>query len=108
VRLANALGHELAHDDGEVGDQHHHQAGGGIAAVGLGYPQGFQPDRQRAGQRGLAHDTVEHADRRDADLDGGEKAGGVFAQLHGGGGAAIALIDQLLQPCLACSDQSDL
>jgi hypothetical protein len=79
-----------------------------VAAVLHGHAQAFQPGGQRGGQRGLAHDAVEHADRGDADLDGGEKTRGVFAELHGSGGAAIALINQLLQPGFAGRDQSNL
>ena len=91
-RLANALGHQFAHHNGEVRDQHHHQPGGRIAAKRHGHAQCFQPQCQRAGQCGLTHDTVQDANRRDADLDGGEKTRRVFAQLHGSGGTAIALI----------------
>jgi hypothetical protein len=108
VALAQALGHELAHDDGEVGDEHHHQARGGVAR-GLGlHAQADEPIAQRLGQRRFAHDAVEHADGGDADLDGGEKARGVLAQLGGGDGAAIALIDQLLQARLTCRNQCQL
>jgi len=79
-----------------------------VAAVGQRHAQALQPRCQRRCQGGLAHDTVQHANGRDADLDGGEKTRGVFAQLHGSGGTAIALINQLLQPHLAGRDQSDL
>ncbi|MNV50185.1 hypothetical protein D3C71_1421820 [compost metagenome] len=108
VRLADALGHQFTHHDREIRDQHHHQAGGRVAAKRHGNAQCFKPQRQGPSQGGLTHDTVQHANRCDADLDGGEKTRGVFAQLHGSGGAAIALINQLLQPGFAGRDQSDL
>jgi hypothetical protein len=85
--LANALGHQFADHDGEVGDRDHHQAGGAVAAVGLGRPA-TRARRQRRGQRGLADDAVEHADRGDADLDGGQEPRRVLAQLDRRSGRA--------------------
>ena len=108
IALAQALGHQFADDDGEVRDDHHDHAGGRVAGGLVVHAHGPQPFAQRLGQGGLADDTVEHPDGGDADLDGGEEAGGVFTQLHGGDCAAVALICQLLQPRLARRDQCQL
>lgn len=108
VRLANALGHQLAHNDGEVGNQHHHQPRRGIAGIRKRHANRLQPCGQWADQGGLAHNTVKNTNRRDADLDGEQEARGIFTQLHRRSGTAIALINQLLQTCFASCHQSDL
>ena len=108
VRLPDALGHQFTDNDREVGDQHHHQTGGGVAAKRHRHTQRFQPDCQRTGQCGLAHDTVQNANRRDANLDGGQESRRVFAQFDCSGGTAVALIHQLLQTGPAGGDQCDL
>jgi hypothetical protein len=45
---------------------------------------GEQPGGQRLREGGFAHDAVEHADGRDADLHRGQELGGVLVQVHGG------------------------
>ena len=108
VGLADALGHQLADHDREIGDGQHHKAGGGVARQGLRHAHRNQPHRQRARQSRFTHDTVEHADGGDADLDRRQKTGGVFAQFDSGGSTAVALIDEFLQPGLAGGDQGNL
>ncbi|MPN33402.1 hypothetical protein SDC9_180889 [bioreactor metagenome] len=41
----------------------------------------MQPECKRPGQRRFTNDTVEDANRGNADLDGGQKAGGIFTKL---------------------------
>lgn len=101
------LGTRLAHDDGEVGDQHHHQAGGEVVGIFLGHAHGDQPVLQRAGQSRLADDAVEHADGGDTDLDGGEETRRILSQLDSSCRAAVALIHQFLHAALAGGDQRD-
>ena len=83
-------------------------AGGFLASLRRLQPQADQPFTKWLGQGRLAHDAVEHADRGDADLDGGEKTRGIFAQLDGCLCAAIALIDEFLQTRLARRNQGQL
>lgn len=57
------------------------------------------------GECGLTHDPVEHADGRDADLDGGEKLCGIVVQAHGGHGTGIAGFGHHLQSGFATGSQ---
>ena len=70
-------------------------------------PPHGQPLGQGRSQSGLTHNTVQHTDGGDTDLDRGQESRGVFTQLDGGGSAVVALINQLLQPRLARSHQRD-
>ena len=103
--LAQTLGNQFADNDGHIGDQHDHQRGGQHLGRLLGHAQRQQPARQRFGEGGLTDDTVQHPDGGDADLDGGEKAGGVFTEGQGGRGALVAFGHQTLQSRLACREQ---
>ena len=108
MRLSDALGHEFTHDDRKIRDRQHHQTRGGVPSLGRRDAQTRQPDGQWAGQRGFANDAVEHTDGSDANLDGGQKPRRVLSQFDRGLGRSVALIHELLQPCLACGDQCDL
>jgi hypothetical protein len=68
----------------------------------------LQPFRQRARERRLADDAVEHADRGDADLDGGEELGRVVVQFQRRRGAGLAGLDHHLQARLAARRQRHL
>ena len=56
-----------------------------------------QPFRQARAERGAGEGAREHADERDSDLDGGEKATGIFREAHRGCGALAALIAENLE-----------
>ena len=105
VGLAHALGHQLTDHDGEVRNQHHDQAGGEVTSR-LGIQACLnKPLRQRPCQCGLAHDAVEHANRGDTNLNGGEKTCRVFTQFDSSCRAAVALIHQFLHAGFAGGDQ---
>ena len=67
-----------------------------------------QPFAQRLGERGVADDAVEHADRRDAHLDGGQELGGMVVQVDRRLGAALARFQHHLQARLAARRQRHL
>ena len=89
IELADALGHQLAEDDGDVGDQGHDNPGGRERGGANSDPQAVQPLRQLVAERGLADDAVQHADRRDAHLHRGQEAGRLLHQLERGRGARV-------------------
>ena len=76
--------------------------------AGLGQAHRQQPARQRLGQHRLTDNAVQQANRGDANLDGGQKFSGVFAQFQRHGGGAVAVGGQFHQPRLARGDQGNL
>ena len=74
LNLGDALGHQFADDDGEIGDHHDHQRRRAGLACLLLDAERLQPGCKGSGEDRLADDAVEDADCRDADLDGGEEA----------------------------------
>ena len=107
IELAKALGHQLPHHDGEVSHHHHHDDGGDQATALGGEPPLLQPEGEGLGQQGFAVDTVEQTDAGNADLDGREKMGRVFAQFESNGGGAVAFRGKLAEASLACGDDGD-
>ena len=108
MALAQTFGHQLAHHDRKVGDHHHHQACCGVVGIGYVGAQCQQPEAQWLCQGGFTNNTVEHANGGDPDLDRGQETRGVFPQLDGRLGAAIALIHQFLQPGFARCHECNL
>ena len=72
-----------------------------MSAARSDMPSACEPRCRRLGERGLADDAVEDADRGDADLHRGKELGGVLVQVHRGLGAGLAGFDHHLQPDLA-------
>ena len=107
IHLAQPLGHQLTEDDGDVGDDHHHQRRARDAGHALADHRQLlvQPGGQRLGERGLADDAVEHADGGDADLHRGEELRRVVVQLHGLACPGVPAFHQHLQPRLAAGGQ---
>ncbi len=104
--LADALGHQLAEDDRQHRDDQHHQRRG--RDMRRAQPQaehGVQPLAQRLGERGVADDAVEHADRRDAHLHRRQELGGMVVQVDRRLDAARARFQHHLQARLAARRQ---
>ncbi len=108
VELGDTLGYQFADDDGDIGDHHDHQAGGGDAACLRVETQCLQLDRQRYRQDGFADNAVEDADRGDADLDRGQEACRLVVQFDRDGGGAVAILRQPRQAGAPCRDEGDL
>jgi len=108
IDLADALRHQFADDDREIGhrhdDRHQRQQGGRLR---LGAPR-LEPGRQRRRERRLADDAAQHRDRRDADLHRGQEARRFGAEFDGDPGGRIAPLDHGLQACPARAHQRDL
>ena len=68
VELPDALGHQFAEHNGDVGNGHHHKGRGRNVSRPGRDAQTLQPYRQLAAKGCLANDAVQHADGRDADL----------------------------------------
>ena len=68
VKLTDALGHQFAEHNGDVGNGHHHNGRGRNVSRPRRNPQALQPHRQLAAEGRLANDAVQHTDGRDADL----------------------------------------
>ena len=107
VGLPQTLGHQLTNHNRYIGDQHDHNGSGQGAGVFERHPLFNHPHGQGLCQGCLTKNTVQHTNRGDTNLDGGEKTRGVFAELQRGSSSSIALIYQLLKPCPACCDQRD-
>ena len=108
IDLTDPLGHQLTYHDGDIGDDHHNQNGGAVFTdLGLN-AQTLQPFGQRSGQCRFPDNPVEDADRGDADLNGGQETGRVFAQFDGNGSGLVAFFGTLGQARLARRHQSDL
>jgi len=69
-QLPDALGHELAKDDGGEGDQRDHDGCGRNGRRLVSHAKAVQPARHTGAEGGLANDAVEHTDRGDANLHG--------------------------------------
>ena len=108
VDLAQALGRQFADYDGHIGHRHHHHRRGGQMGTGLGQAQRQQPARQRLGQDRFTDNTIEQANRSDANLNGGQKFSRVFTQFQRHGGGAVAIGGQFHQPRLARGNQGNL
>ena len=67
-----------------------------------------QPLRQSCAQGRARKGAREHADERDADLDGGEEAAGIIGQAHRGLGAFAALIAEDFEACGTGGDNREL
>ena len=104
--LANALGHQLAEDDGEESDHDHDHCGRGDVRRAVVHAEGqVQPARERRRKGSVTNNAVEHADRRDADLHGGKKFGRVVVQVHRCLRTRIVGLHHHLQPRLAARRQ---
>ena len=109
IHLADALGHQLAEDDGDEGDDHHHEGGADHRGDVLGHREVLDdPGRKQPREGRLADDAVEHADRGDADLHRREELGRTVMQRQRGAGAGIAGLGHHLQPRLAAGGQGHL
>jgi hypothetical protein len=108
VELADALGHQLAEDDGDEGDDGDDDGRGGDAREALGHAVPLQPRRQRGAERRLADDAVQHADGRDADLHGREELGRVLQQAQRHRGALVAVFGHDQEAGLAAGGQCEL
>ena len=109
VHLADALGHQLAEDDREDGDDDDDHRGGGDRCGAIMDREGrMQPARERLGERRVADDAVEDADRGDADLHHREELGRVVVQVHRGLRARVAGLHHHLQPRFAARGQRHL
>ena len=103
--LAQPLGHQLADEDGDIGDQHDHERGGQPFGRAFRETQRDHPAGQWFGKGRLTDDPVEDADGGDADLDGGEKACRVFAQGEGCSRRPVTFGRLAAQPGLAGREQ---
>jgi len=107
LELGDALGHQFADDDGDVGDDDDHEARGKVAAEFLVQAQTMQPGGEGCRQNGLADDTVEDADRGNADLDGRQEARRFVVQRQGNAGSTVAILGQSRQSRATCGDERD-
>ena len=96
IGLAQTLGYQFTHHDRQIGNHHHHDDHGQRICGSHAQAKGFQPVGEGASQSGLTKNTAEHTNGGDANLDGGEKARRVFAELERCSCGGIALINQLL------------
>ena len=85
------LGRQLPEDQGQIGQDHDHQAGGQDVGIGFQQGNGVEGLVELAGDGGLAIGAGQDADQGDADLDGGQEAGGIFGQFQGGGRPLVTL-----------------
>ncbi len=92
----DALWHQLADDEREIGDGDHDQ--GERDGIGVGAERLLPHQAQRLGQRGAGKGAGEDADQSDADLHGGEKTRRLFEQLQRRARAGHVLVRHLLQP----------
>ena len=108
IDLAQPLRHQLADDDRHVGDDDDDERGRRPVGIRLARAERLEPVGEGVGERRLADDPVQDADRRDADLDRRQEAVRIGAQREGDRRAAVAFLGELLEPGLARGDQRDL
>jgi hypothetical protein len=105
VELPDALGHQFAEDDGDEGDDGHHQRGGGDLGGARRHAKGLDPGGQAAAEGRLADDAVEHADGSDAHLHRREELRGVVKQAQGRLRTLVTRLPHGREPCLAAGRQ---
>ena len=107
IAQRDLLGHQLAEDQREVGDGDDDDADAQRIRCRLREAVRAEPFRQARAERGTRKRAREHADERDADLHGGEKAAGVFRKAHGCRRASVALIAENLEPSRPRGDDGE-
>ena len=108
VQLADALGHQLAKNNGGEGDHGHHQRSGGDGGRFFGRAPRLQPGSHAVAERGFAHNAVEHANRGDAHLHGRQKLVGVAQQFERCFGPVVASLSQRSQTRAFAAGQRQL
>ena len=105
-----ALGHQLAEHDAEIGqhqrDEEHHRRVQGRA--GRGHPQREDQVHDGVGEVFGRKGAAQQAGQGDGHLDGGQELGGLFGQVQQPAGPLVALLREDLQPGLAHRDHRDL
>ena len=105
------LGHQLAEDQGEIGqDQGDQDDGQGVHRIGRGGGEVVlvnEPLGQPAGQVVGAEGRAQEARQGDADLDGGQEAGGLLGDLQQQGGLLVAVLGLLAEHRLIQGDDRD-
>ena len=71
-------------------------------------PSALQPDGQRRGEHRFAEDAAQQADGGDADLDGGQEARRLLAELHGRCRERVPALGERREPRLARGEQRHL
>jgi hypothetical protein len=107
--LAQALGYQLAEDDGQEGDHQHHQRGGGdVRRACADREVAADPARERPGEGRIADDAVQDPDRGDADLHRRQELGRPLVEVDRRLRAGFAGFQHDLQPRLAAGGERHL
>ena len=91
IAQRDLLGHQLADDQRQVGNDDHDDADAQRQRDGRIDARAGKRRAQPFAQGGAREGARQHADKGDADLHGGEELAGVLLQLEGHGGAAAPL-----------------
>ena len=87
VAQGELLGHQLADDDGEIGDEADHDAVAQGLGGALGHALGQEDVGQPAAERGAREGAGQDADEGDADLDRGQEPARILHENQGRAGA---------------------
>jgi len=104
VLQCDLLGHQFAHDQGQIGQQNHHRAHAQRVGPAVVQSLGRQPAGQTRAQGGAGKRARQHAYQGNADLDRRQKAPRILRQTQGGGGPLAAAVRHHLQPGRAGRD----
>ena len=103
IQLANALGHQLAKNDGGEGDQCHYQGGRRNSGRLVGDAETMQPGSNTIAECGLTNDAVENTDRSNTDLHGRQELVRVTQQGERRLCTLVARLRHQIEPCFpAC------
>jgi len=108
VQHRDALRHQLAHDQGDVRDDHHHQRESDALGVRRGERPALQPIPEGLGEARLTDGTEQDPDTGDPHLDGRQEARRLTGQLERAGGPRPAVLRHVLQTHAARGDDREL